>query len=135
MNRGAPQGIEIAPARDFGEFRGVNPSPAPTFPKKIVISKISGSCTRCLCRHNFLDSQRPDVIGTAFESQHTGGHDVLDSFSNNIIFGHENEGQSSKTYGLYDRLSSSNSPCRRYYSTVQPLHESHVMTRGRAAGH
>ena len=30
--RGAA-GIEIAPASDFGEFRGLNPSPAPTFPK------------------------------------------------------------------------------------------------------
>ena len=33
MKRGAPQGIEIAPASDFGEFRGLNPSPASTFPK------------------------------------------------------------------------------------------------------
>ena len=33
MKCGAPQGIEIAPASDLGGFRGLNPSPASTFPK------------------------------------------------------------------------------------------------------
>ena len=63
------------------------------------------------------------MIVTANDSPHNGGHDDLLSFSNNIVFGRENEDQSSKTYGLYDRHSSSNCPCRRYYSTVQPLYE------------
>ena len=33
MKAGAPQGIEIAPANDFGEFRRPNPSPASIFSK------------------------------------------------------------------------------------------------------
>ena len=74
MKRGAPQGIEIAPASDFGlsfrNFRVHAPS--------------------CLDAYNVLDSQRQDVIATAYEAPHTGGHDKPDSFSNNIVFGHEN---------------------------------------------
>ena len=33
LNVGAPQGIEIAPANEFHEFRGLNPSPASIFLK------------------------------------------------------------------------------------------------------
>ena len=47
-----------------------------------MISKFSDACTGCLATYNFLDSQRPDVIGTADEAPHTGGRDDLDSFSN-----------------------------------------------------
>ena len=38
-------------------------------------------------------------------------------FSNNIVFGHDNEAQNSKPPGSNDPLSSRNCPCRRYYST------------------
>ena len=96
-----------------------------------MISKVPVHGTGCLVKYNFLDSQRPDVIVTANESPHTGGHDDLDSCSNNIVPGHENQAQSSKTYGSYDHLSSSNRPCRRYYSSVQPLYESCEWKRGR----
>ena len=128
MKRGAPQGIEIAPASDFGGFRGHIPSPASIFSKIWQFQKFPGNAPSCLVRYNFLDSQRPEVIGRADEAPHTGGQNDPGDFSDNIIFGHENEGQRSKTHGLYDHLSSSNCPCRRYYSTVQPLYESCEMS-------
>ena len=49
-----------------------------------MISKFSDACTGCLATYNFLDSQRPDVIGTADEAPHTGGRNDLDSFSNKV---------------------------------------------------
>ena len=49
-----------------------------------MISKFSDACTGCLATYNFLDSQRPDVIGTADEAPHTGGRDDLDRFSNKV---------------------------------------------------
>ena len=131
MKAWAPQGIEIAPASDFGGLRGPDPSPASIFSKISSFRKSGCMHQGCLDAYNFLDSQRPDAIATANESPHTGGHDNLDSFSNSIVFGHGNQTQRSKTPGLYDHRSWSNRPCRRYYSTVQPLYESCEMKRGR----
>ena len=37
-----------------------------------------------MCRYNFLDSQRPDAIVTAYEAPHAGGWFDLDSFSNKV---------------------------------------------------
>ena len=39
--------------------------------------------------YNVLDSKRPDVIATAYEAAHTGGHDNSNIFSDNIVSGHE----------------------------------------------
>ena len=69
MKAWAPQGIEIAPASDFGEFKRLNPSPASIFPNGFVISKISGPWTRPMVTYNFLDSQRPAVILSENEIQ------------------------------------------------------------------
>ena len=135
MRAAAPQGIEIAPASDFGGFKWHIPSPASIFPKIWQFPKFPVHAPSCLVRHNFLDSHRPEVIGRAHETPHTGGQNDPGDFSNNIVSGHENEGQRLKTYRLYDRRSSSNCPCRRYYSTVQPLYESCGLKRGRAARH
>ena len=110
MKRGAPQGIEIAPASDFAGFGRPNPSPASIFSKILSFRNCRVHAPSCLDTYNFLDSQRPEVIGRADEASHPGGRDNLDSFSNNIVFGHENEGQRSKTHRLYDHLSSSNCP-------------------------
>ena len=62
MKRGAPQGIEIAPASDFGGFRGPNPSPASIFSKTWAFRKFSVPCNFATVPYNFLDSQRPAVI-------------------------------------------------------------------------
>ena len=51
------------------------------------------------------------------QSSGTGRPNDLNNFSEYIISGHENHGQSSKTYKSNDRLSWNNCPCRRYYFT------------------
>ena len=59
---GAPQGIEIAPANEFHELRGLNLSAASIFSKNFVIPKIPVHGPGCLCTYNFLASQRQNVI-------------------------------------------------------------------------
>ena len=60
------------------------PLTSANFSENFVISKCSGSCTGCLVRYNFLDSQRPEAIGRAYEASHTGGCFDFKSFSNNV---------------------------------------------------
>ena len=60
------------------------PLTSANFSENFDISKCSGSCTRCLATYNFLDFQRPEVIGRADEASHSGGCDNLDSFSNKV---------------------------------------------------
>ena len=59
---GAPQGIEIAPASDFGWFRGSNPSPASIFSKIWAFWHFECMHQSSLCTYNFLNSQRLAVI-------------------------------------------------------------------------
>ena len=135
MKRVAPQGIEIAPASDFCGFRGLNHSPASIFSKILSFRNVRVQTPDAWLRITFLIRN-----AQTSQSQQTIPHTPADIinltvFSNNIVSGHENQAQSSKIYGLYGRNSWSNRPCRRYYSTVQPLYESHGMKRGRAARH
>ena len=59
---GAPQGIEIAPANEFRDFGGLNPSQASIFWKIQDFQKTDLMEPVAMAPYNFLDSQRPDVI-------------------------------------------------------------------------
>ena len=61
-NVGTPQGIEIASANEFHEFRSLNPSAASIFSKIWVIPKFSVQGPGGVDSYNFLVSQRLTVI-------------------------------------------------------------------------
>ena len=59
---GAPQGIEIAPANEFHEFKSLDPSAASIFCENLVIPQFPVHGPGCLDSYNFLVSQRLTVI-------------------------------------------------------------------------
>ena len=59
---GAPQGIEIAPTKQFRDFRRLNPSPASICWKISRFWKNPPHGTGCLAPYNFFVSQRPAVV-------------------------------------------------------------------------
>ena len=66
---GAPQSIEIAPANEFRDFRGLSPSPASIFWDISRFSKFPVHGPGCLVTYNFFVSQRPAVILSESEIQ------------------------------------------------------------------
>ena len=58
----APQGIEIAPANEFHQFRGLNTSAASIFFENLVIPKFPVHGPGGVDSYNFLVSQRLTVI-------------------------------------------------------------------------
>ena len=71
--------------------------------------------------YNFFVSQRPAVILSGNEIQTPADTTISKLFA--------------ETYGLYDHLSSSNRPCRRYYVSGVTTLRVMWMIRGRAARH
>ena len=59
---GAPQGIEIAPASEFHDFRGSKLPASVTFSENFSIFKIRPHDGGCVSSYNFFASQRPAVI-------------------------------------------------------------------------
>jgi hypothetical protein len=79
---GAPQGIEIAPASEFRDFRRLNPSPTSIYWKISWFSKFPVHGTGAMAPYNFFVSQRPAVILSENEIQTPADTTIFKCFQN-----------------------------------------------------
>ena len=134
MKRGAPQGIEIAPASDFRGFRGPNPSPASIFSKNSTFRHHGCMRQGCLSVRSSSCGPRRALILGEDQARPSRSCLILKDFHLRRL----REGQKPENI---ENVPSTQAPfveqfaLSRYYSSVQPLYESHVMICGRAARH
>ena len=77
---GAPQGIEIAPANEFHDFRSLSPPPASLFSEMFMIFEIRPHDHGCVAPYNFFVSQRPAVVLSENDIQTPADRTILSEF-------------------------------------------------------